>query len=286
MMKLLASIVAALLCIGVLLGFAGWLHPAGDSLSLLRMPLGIACVIWALIRMRRALRLALLGCGTAAALTTVPPLVAGQAGGEFRIYSKNVWFGNTSVAPLARDIRDSGAEVVMLQEVSRRNNMLLGSLAAAYPHQHLCTFSGWNGIAVLSRHPFTGDTICSEQFGLAAAQIIREGQEIWVGSVHFYWPYPYGQERSRDAALEVLARLDGPIVLAGDFNMFPWAASVQQLGQAANARLAGPTRPTFVIKGVPLLLDHVLAPGGGMIERRPLLGSDHRGIYGRVHLTP
>ncbi len=286
MMKLLASIVAALLCIGVLLGFAGWLHPAGDSLSLLRMPLGIACVIWALIRMRRALRLALLGCGTAAALTTVPPLVAGQAGGEFRIYSKNVWFGNTSVAPLARDIRDSGAEVVMLQEVSRRNNMLLGSLAAAYPHQHLCTFSGWNGIAVLSRYPFTGDTICSEQFGLAAAQIIREGQEIWVGSVHFYWPYPYGQERSRDAALEVLARLDSPIVLAGDFNMFPWAASVQQLGQAANARLAGPTRPTFVIKGVPLLLDHVLAPGGGMIERRPLLGSDHRGIYGRVHLTP
>ena len=285
MMKLLASIVAALLCIGVLLGFAGWLHPAGDSLSLLRMPLGIACVIWALIRMRRALRLALLACGTAAALTTVPPLVAGQAGGTLTLYNKNLWYRNPELPALARDIIDSGAEVVTLQEVSRRNDPLLAMLQSDYPHQHICDFSGWSRIAVLSQHPI-GPVACTSRRAMAAAQIRKDGQDIWVASVHLPWPHPYANDAASRAAVDVLERLDGPVVIGGDFNIFPWAASVARIRDASGTQGAGPVRPTFYLEGIPMFLDHVYAPGGGQVSYRPLLGSDHHGVLGQLNLFP
>ncbi len=289
MMKLIRIVLAIGLgwaALGVWAGFGGAFHPAGDSIALLRIILGVICFLGCLWQIKPLWRVILGGTGAVALLTTLPLFFGGQPGGELTLYTKNIWFGNTDTAALARDIRDSRAEVVMLQEVSNRNEAILASLAGDFPHQHLCRFSGWNGIAVLSRYPFSDDTICSDPFGLAAARISRDGQQIWIGSVHFYWPYPYGQQRSRDAARAILEQLEGPVVVAGDFNMFPWASSVQQVGRAANATLAGPIRPTFMIKGVPLLLDHVLAPGGGHLERRPLLGSDHNGVVARVHLVP
>ena len=45
-----------------------------------------------------------------------------------------------------------------------------------------------------------------------------------------------------------------------------------------------PVRPTFWLEGVPLLLDHVHAPGGGQVTYRPLLGSDHLGVLADVVL--
>ncbi|WP_165615010.1 endonuclease/exonuclease/phosphatase family protein [Yoonia tamlensis] len=272
-------------CAGVALGFAGRLHPLGDSLSLLRMPLGVVCCLYLGFRLSAVLRFFALVAACAAFATTVPAMIGAPEGGALTVYSKNLLYRNDALAVLAADIRASGADVVTLQEVSHRNDAILKLLAAGYPYQHLCRFSGWSGVAVLSKTAFTAPARCSAQRGVAAAQIENGGQRLWVASVHLPWPYPYDHAGAADAAVALIAQLDGPVVLGGDFNIFPWAASARRIRQAAGSVLARPLRPTYSLYGVPLFLDHVAAPGGGHVVYRDLLGSDHRGVLATVRLA-
>ena len=68
----------------------------------------------------------------------------------------------------------------------------------------------------------------------------------------------------------------------GDFNIFPWSGRVQRLARAAGAAVAGPVRATYYLKGVPLPIDLAMAPGGGSVELRAKLGSDHAGIVAEL----
>ena len=283
MIRLVLLLVGSLFCLGVGFGFAGAVHPAADTLSLVRMPLGAVCLLMALLRGLGAMRVVLLVAGLAAAVTTVPPWFAGQPGGELTLYNKNLWYRNPELPALAADIVASGAEVVTLQEVSRSTNALLDILVQDYPHQHLCDFNRWAGIAVLSKHPIADQT-CSSRRAAAAAQIIKDDQLVWVVSVHLQWPFPYLNKATSTAVTDVLERLDGPVVVGGDFNIFPWASSVQDIRRASGTQMAGPLWPSYVLNGAPLFLDHAYAPGGGEVTYRPLLGSDHYGVLARLRL--
>jgi endonuclease/exonuclease/phosphatase (EEP) superfamily protein YafD len=273
------------LCAGVFAGFGGRLHPFGDSLSVLRMPLGAVCAIGLVFQMTKSLRVCVFGAALLALITTVPLLVAGRDGGALLLYTKNLLYSNTELAALAADIRESGADVVTLQEVGLRNDAVLTMLEDDYPYQHLCRFSGWSGIAVLSKTPFIAQGRCSTHRGVAAAQITKDGLAVWVTSVHLPWPYPYDHARSATSVSTLMAQLDGAIVVGGDFNIFPWASSVRQIRQASQTKLAGPLRPTYNLFGAPLFLDHVAAPGGGHVSYRERLGSDHLGVLASLHLA-
>jgi endonuclease/exonuclease/phosphatase (EEP) superfamily protein YafD len=272
------------LLMSVLFGFAGHLHPLFDSLSLLRLPLAAACLMVLVFPMGARLRFMLTAAVMLGAGTTVPMFFGAGSASDLRIYSKNMWFANKELQALEQDIRSSGADVVALQEVSGANRALMAALSDLYPHQHLCAFSGWNGIAVLSQEPLL-QVRCSDRRALAAAQFDSKGGPVWVASVHLSWPFPYGNATSARSAVDILNDLDGPVVMAGDFNIFPWARSVQGMQNAADLRVAQPVRPTFDLHGVPLLLDHVHAPGGGTAQYRGLLGSDHRGVLADVALA-
>lgn len=65
--------------------------------------------------------------------------------------------------------------------------------------------------------------------------------------------------------MEMVDRLDGTMLLAG-------------------GALLGPSRPTYRLRGVPLFLDHVIAPDGwvGELAYRPMLGGDHMGVIAEV----
>ncbi len=282
--KALLAAVALCLCLGVVLGFAGRVHPALDTLSLVRPVAALICLLAVVLPVTRRMRWALLASAIAGISTTAPLFLPGNDGGTLRVYSKNLWYRNNQLAALADDIRESDADVVMLQEVSDRNNTILAALADTYPHQHLCRPSGWSGIAVLSRVPLAG-VVCSDRRALAAGRIMHDGRAVWVASVHLPWPYPYENARAADAAYDRLVEMeDAPVVMAGDFNIFPWAASVKSMQRAGGTRLAQPLRPTFSLDDVPLFLDHIHAPGGGTASYRPLLGSDHLGVLADVLL--
>jgi endonuclease/exonuclease/phosphatase (EEP) superfamily protein YafD len=273
-----------------LAGYLGWLHPMGDSLAVGRgfavaavLALGMAASV---LGMRVAafwsILFALLA-GTPVVLATLMP----GPSGSLILYQKNTRFDNAELAALAEDIRRSEAAVVTLQEISDANLVLLEELTERFPHQQVCRFETGGGVAVASSlPPVAGAALCAP--GLAAMQVVMthsQGQTpVWIVSVHLEWPWPNGQQEHVAGLLPVVAGLEGPVVMAGDFNMVRWAHSVHEMGAAAHGVPAGPSSGTF-LGFAPILrlpIDHVFAPGGGRLELRPPLGSDHLGVLARL----
>ncbi len=263
-------------------GFLGWLHPLGDALAVGRAyaagaVAGLALLaIWAGQRHAAfgALLLALL-VGVQVALTYLWPGPPGQ----FVLYQKNLRFDNSELAAVEADIRAVEPLAVTLQEVSDPNLALLSALSDAYPHQLRCATRGIGGPAVLTRlPPVPGSEVCAR--GLAALQVEWKDRRVWVVSLHLHWPWPHAQAEQVAALLPVLRGLEGPVLMAGDFNMVRWGASVDALAEAARVIPAGPSRGTYLgfdpLARLPI--DHALAPSGGRITLRPPLGSDHLGL--------
>lgn len=271
-----------LAALGVALGFLGWWVPAGDSFALVRPVFAGLCLVGVFLLRHKWLR-GVLAVAACAGAVTVIPVFAGQTGPtNLRLYSKNLWAANRQMEAVAADILEADVDVVMLQEVSERNGRLLLMLADTFPYQHLCERSAWMGDAVLSRTPFDGAPQCSQSRAMALAPLRIDGQTVWAASVHIPWPWPYESAANEAEAAEMLAHLDAPVVVAGDFNMFPWNARVRRIAAASDARLAGPAHKTLTLWRMPMLIDHVLAPEGGQVTRRPLLGSDHHGLVADV----
>jgi len=285
-----AGVTGAVLALAALgLSHAGALHPAADSLAVFR-PVIVLGLVPCLYLARRARALAMLGTVAAAVALGPAMWLARPAGAEptgaLVLYQKNLLWSNDRLGALAEDIMASGADVVTLQEVSRGNRALLGMLADAYPGQALCESGAVGAVAVLARAPFAAPPVCIEGQAMVLAQVAGPEGPVWVGSVHLSWPWPWPQARQAERLAAKLEALEGPRVIAGDFNMVAWGRSVRRMSAASGTRPIGPVRRSFVLMGVyPLAIDHVLA-GAGRLEARARLGSDHFGLLARVVPAP
>lgn len=224
---------------------------------------------------------------------------------DLLLYQKNSFFRNATPDALAADIVSSGADVVTLQELSRQNSALYEYLEEEYPLRHACRYQRWS-VAVMARLPAgPAAPVCSEQGRFAALQVMTDKGAVWIVSLHLYWPWPHpGWDHGRALAAEVAA-LDGPVIVAGDFNTVAWSATVRRLARAAGSAVIGPSRASLRVdlwgvlsnragwtglqahaagpRYIPMPIDHVLAPAG-QVEHRPLLGSDHEGLLARIRL--
>lgn len=267
-------------------GYLGWLHPLGDSLAVGRGYAAGALALLAVIAGMMGLQMAAFGATLLALIT------AGQVAlaffwpgppGTFALYQKNLYFQNAALAEVEADIRATRPLAVTLQEVSPPNAALLAALAADYPGQLHCQTGRRGGTAVLTRLPVVpGSETCAD--GLAALQVQLQDKAVWVVSLHVSWPWPYDQKAHVDALVPVLAGLEGPVLMAGDFNMVGWGHAVKRLARAAGVLQAGPTGGSFLGLGPALRLpiDHAFATNGGRITFRPALGSDHLGLYAEL----
>jgi len=278
----LVKAVLVLSILGLGGGFLGWLHPAGDSLAVGRGVASATVFVSALLAMMAGMRLAAFGAILLAFITGMSVglayLLPGPPG-SLSLYQKNLLFRNTDLAGLEADIRAADPLFVTLQEVSEPNLALLAALKDRLPYQHVCAFAGVGGTAVASQlPPVPGATVCAR--GLAAMQVVYQDAPIWIVSVHLHWPWPHGQAQHATTLEPVLAGLDGPILMGGDFNMVRWGHSVERLAAIAGVRAAGPMRGSYVGFGpwLALPIDHVFAPKGGRVSYRPTLGSDHLGL--------
>jgi endonuclease/exonuclease/phosphatase (EEP) superfamily protein YafD len=269
----------------VVVGFLGQFSRAADSFSLLRLPLGGLTLVGTLFFLSKKSQAVLALIGITAVASVALHYAPQSVGNDIRIYSKNLWFGNTNTDALAADILQSDADAVFLQEVSQKNQSVLAQIRAKYPHQHLCPFSAWSGIAIASRVPLEGTPRCTNTRALAAAQITHDGQPLWLVSAHIPWPWPHNSADADQAAQDLLASLAGPKIIAGDFNIFPWSHRIGAIADITETKLAGPTQTTLVFKHLPLSIDHALAPAGGRIQTRPSLGGDHLGIIADLAIT-
>ncbi|MEL7282038.1 MAG: endonuclease/exonuclease/phosphatase family protein [Pseudomonadota bacterium] len=276
-------IAVTLVAIG--LSFMGALHGIGDSLAVFRVGLCLLLVFLAMaLTSRRNARLFLVVVAVAGAGTMLWHKLPLGAPGPITIYQKNMFHANSDLPGLAEDILSMSSDFVTLQEVSLANEALLDMLSEAYPHQFLCRYTDRSGIAVLSRRApvAAGVEHCERRYGMARILVDLPQGRHYVAALHLSWPFPGQQPNQLRRLLADLEALDHPLLIGGDFNMVPWSSALFRIARASNTRHAEPARTTFFIGRVPISIDHVFAPGGGYVEARPLLGSDHFGLLARV----
>lgn len=279
---------AGLSALALLAGTTGAVWPWGDSLAVGRIPTVAVLALsamWILCRGSRRLGLLLAGLALIGALSTVAPWSAPPAK-AITLYSKNLLYDLQNYEPLAQDIRRTAPDLVALQEV-RPDHPLLATLATDYPYQAECRTPGYRETAVLSRRPFVTSPLCLR--GQTAAQVDSPFGPLWVVSLHLYWPAPYNQSKLADLLVNEFQVLNGPVVLAGDFNMVPWASVPRRLRRATNTIWQGRPKGTLPLAHIlrrdwplwpALPIDHVFVPKGWDLrtETRPALGADHFGL--------
>ena len=277
-----------------LLSYLGEWLPLADALAVFRLHLAIMAGTVALLLPAKGKTafgaiLALAAVGSAIPQLATATLPGSVGHGEYSLYQKNLLFSNATPGMVRSDIARTAPDFVTLQELSERNLSALESLLAEYPGSIICRGNGPRGVAVLTRHKLSEvETRCYPDLNLALARVDLGHKKIWVASVHLRWPFPYKQWSQAREIEEVISKLDGEIVVGGDFNMVRSGYSVARIERAAGSRVAGRISVTFPRFSplVPLAIDHVLVPStsAAEVEKRPLLGSDHHGLLARFRI--
>ncbi len=285
-MRVLLLAVATASTMSLCLSMLPYLHRSIDSLSILRPIYGLGTLIGVFAARQIAPKLLFSVFGLAALFSTYLSFPASAPGGDLRLYSKNIRYDNKSTAAIHADITEANVDIVMLQEVTETNQDLLAKLNQQFPHQHLCNTRSRGDIGLASRIPFASTPECSIKRSFLVASVVINGEKIHVISLHFPWPWPMNTQSAEEETWDMLETLMGPVVIAGDFNAMPWSERVSRIKTATATNIAGPVSNTLNHRKlpIPLPLDFALAPGGGTVEVRPLLGSDHHGIVADISL--
>lgn len=286
-MRRIVAGIAVLSALAVGAGFFGAVHPAADSIAVFRPYLAGLAMVAALALKRRVLRAALVvvmaGLLAWHAWFLLRPEWDGPA--RLTLYQHNVFHDNAQHDPWLAHVRSIAPDVLALQEIGPRNTPLLEALEDLYPYQIHCPVFPRVGEAVLSRHPFVpGTERCSRADSFAMAQLDTPQGRVWVISTHLGWPWPWSQAAQLKRTVPEFDGIDGPVVVAGDFDSVAWAHSVTQVKAATGTQRVGRQRATLHLPliGLPVGIDHVLATGRGRVSTRPQLGSDHFGLWAEL----
>ena len=293
--------IAAILLLA--LGWLGALHPAFDSIGHFRvhMLVGAAFVFLILLALRAWGITFALVAAAAVSVALMHPALPGLApeGGsaDFTVAQQNLLYINVLPEQAAAVLERSGADVLLLQEVTGPNDGILARLLAAYPAQTVCPFRNLRAVAIVSRRPFAAAPSCLEGHGLVTAPVAVGGRTVTFASLHASWPWPRDQWSNLPALEPRLRALGGPLVLGGDFNATPWSAFVRRVADAADAQIVSGFRFTFNLLVLPqgdtrfggLPIDHVLhspdlVPSGA--DLLPHAGSDHLGTLVGFRFVP
>ncbi len=176
------------------------------------------------------------------------PIAQGET--RLRVMTFNVSNLSSQVRPPARVldiIEKADADLLLLQEITPElSESLVDALSATYPYQQLEPHARFDGMGVLSRHPFAAGAL-----GMSAGRLTRmQDQAIHVVHVHFgpprprivrlpYVPIPIvaglSPQARRDEATWLVDALRGHdlvtehLVVAGDFNLSDQTPEYRQL---------------------------------------------------------
>lgn len=286
--------------IGSWLGYFGESAWFLDLFSHFRLQYAVAClggVIFATLQWRRWLRLAFIVtlASQAYAISTVWntfPAGAEKAadGPTLRIISFNLHSGNTRTDLVLPYLENSGAEVLVLMEVTPAWAAALESLASRYPYHRVEPRPGNFGIAVYSKVPLKEIEVkqyTDYDFPAIVALVEHKDMEMRLTAIHPVPPMSSGNHDIWFTELEKAAaegaQHSGPALMIGDFNASPWCSAMRMMrGQYGwDFHCATPViQPTWkVLSPLTLPIDLALTRGGLVVLSReigPELGSDHR----------
>lgn len=213
----------------------------------------------------------------------------------FKVMSFNLMTDNRNGARVAEYIVASGADVVMLMEATPLRPYR-DRLLESYPYVAGCEDFSRCGTTILSRTPLEDiklsplSAVWPDRLVTAATEI--GGTRVNLVLAHLVKPYfdefPFEETHRLAKAME---GLDGPLLLAGDFNAAAWSDNIDRLVQRAGL-LPPPMYPaTWPVRAGPLgvPIDNLFTRGSLVIDRieafADAMGSNHRGLTAEVSLT-
>lgn len=209
---------------------------------------------------------------------------------KVRVAQLNVLMVGDELDAKLRFIRESGAEVVSLIEVSAPLDERLAELADVYPFMEKGPWLPTRRrtdyrIVLLSKYKLEKVTELAPE--MIVYRVLAE-RPYFVAQVHPAAPYTIGMWQRRAAELELLARtaLPQPLMMVGDFNTVPWDGGVREVARAHGVNVAGAWGPTFP-RGLPLTpIDLLLIPQSAQSKlwRVRVPGTDHVGFVADVGL--
>ncbi|HST91826.1 MAG TPA: endonuclease/exonuclease/phosphatase family protein [Brevundimonas sp.] len=207
------------------------------------------------------------------------------------VYSANLYIHNDDVEAIAASIRQADADVVMLIELGDATAPRLDDLIAGYPHRitspRVDRPKGGVRSVIASRYPLTRLPRVPEVEAVAARARTPLG-DLNLVSVHLTRPWPFeeswGQISQTMALTGLVNGLQGPVVVAGDFN----SVSSARIGRQVRTDMsltAAPgfpgTWPSFAPSPLSITIDQVYVSAGLAVVNRRLgrpNGSDHRPV--------
>lgn len=209
-----------------------------------------------------------------------------------RLYSANLWAGNTEVDAIARSIAAADADIIILIELGDAPAARLDTVLAGYPHRFASPRVVRRGGAarelIASRYPLTGVGDRPDGLSEVTAVVRTPIGPLNVIGVHLTRPWPFQYQWGQISQVQALARvrsdLGGPVIVAGDFNSVSTARIGRQVrAEAGLAPATGwpGTWPAAAPSAVGLTIDQVYrSPDLAFVSRRLGLptGSDHRPV--------
>ncbi|HEX8391503.1 MAG TPA: endonuclease/exonuclease/phosphatase family protein [Longimicrobium sp.] len=278
-----------------LLAFAGGAWWPLDLLAHFRVQyLVLATVLAALCLLARRRRTGMVigACAALNAAVVLPYLVPSRpepVAARAKLISMNVLTSNPDHDAVRRFVRRERPDLLLLMEVDERWMQDMADLRREYPYGVVEARSDNFGIALLSRHPCSRCEVVHlgpDRLPSVVGEFMMPDRVTLVGTHPLP---PLGSERARSHDLHLravgdyIARVQGPVILAGDLNTTPWSARFRRLLGRTGLRDSGAghgvgrTWPADnALLGI--TIDHFLSTGGVHVTRRergPNVGSDH-----------
>lgn len=283
-----------------LVALGGIGHRAFDLLAQFTAPaLGVTAVVTALLALTRLKMAALHGLAACMVLLVAvgPQWFPGGPEPEsgapvVRLYSANLYYLNNDVGAIRASIEEADADVVVLIELGRDAAGRIDEVLEGYPYRaasmRMDVTRGPSRSVIGSRWPLT--PLPDQPDGLHAVSTVARTPlgRLNVVGVHLTRPWPFqeqwGQISQTMALQAVVEGLDGPVVVAGDFN----SVSSGRIGKQVRRDLGLHSAPGFpgtwpaplpALLGV--TIDQVYAsPDIAFVSRRlgRANGSDHRPV--------
>ncbi|MCR6673810.1 endonuclease/exonuclease/phosphatase family protein [Devosia ginsengisoli] len=267
--------------------------------ALLLLPLGLAL---AGARLRALVMVGLVGLSLAQGAAIVlgqqqrrAPLENDAPQASFRALSFNILKDNRRRADAATFVVDSDADILVLMETSGLGATGLDAVAARYPYRLGCDTLAVCDVAIFSRTPLADTRILRleglNRRRLLTAATIIEGRPVTIVALHLTKPYfDNVAVFELHQARAVIGAIEGPVLLAGDFNAAAWSAQIAAF--ASDLALVPPSGypATWPVEIAPLgvPIDNMFTRGPALIrEIAPTpeaFGSNHMGLLATVDL--
>lgn len=224
-----------------------------------------------------------------------------------KVVSFNTWYRNDRYEGLVEFLRDSGADVVGLVEVTPGLKAALAPLRDIYPYQADCIDKVKKcEEMLLSRRPL--QAVTAQRLGgrrpiIVTARLDLPGGPVTIALTHLSSSLTGlieldengGEIAQEGQALRLgnyFATLPDDAILMGDFNAAPWSRVLSDLRAAGGWRANDDLIPSWP-RGLPaplrLPIDHVFGRGRVTVTRLqagPALTSDHLPVVADIAIRP